>query len=113
MTQQRMWLFPDMLGEQKIKGFFTGYEIKKENDKGEPLKKPMLILNVDLDEELKNSDFPYKEFRVSFWTLHSKGRDMKPSELVKTNAFEFYKDSQKIGITEDTTKPYVETIDVE
>jgi len=112
MTQQRMWLFPDMLGAEKVKGFITSHEIKKTNDKGEALKKPMLVLNVDLSKELENKDFPYREFRVSFWTLHTKGRDMSPSELIKTNQFEFFKDGSKIGISENSDIPYVETIDV-
>jgi hypothetical protein len=112
MSQNRMWLFPDMLGEQKVKGFFTGHQLVKTGPDGKEYKKPMLILDVEFHKELENNDFPYKEFKVSYWTLNSKARDLKPSELIKTVEFEFSKDNQKINIVANDEKPYVEEVDL-
>lgn len=69
----KLWLFPDMLKGASVKAKFVSYTIDKSKEK------PWLIWNIILEKEIEQG----KEFRLSHYTLYSKGRKINASEIHK------------------------------
>lgn len=67
-----LWLFPDMLKGASHKAKFVSYKIDKTKEK------PWLIWTVQLEKEIEEG----KTFRISHYTLYSKGRKIQASEIL-------------------------------
>lgn len=100
-----LWLFPDMLNGATVKAKFISYEIDKSKEK------PWLIWTVELDKEIEQG----KKFRLSHYTLYSKGRKINASEIHKKtwNLSKDMNNSNKFYILEDINAlDEVESVDL-